>query len=78
MARASFLRRLVASKSIVRYKFIGARTAKINYSSKLSTNAFVRYVQSNGFFFWSEKCLLGSSWPPYNTHIGCRLFKLEV
>lgn len=50
VARASFLRRLIASKSIVRYKFIGARTAKINYSSKLSTNALVRYVQSNGFF----------------------------
>lgn len=29
-------------------------------------------------FFWSEKCLLGSSGPPYNACIGCRLFQLEL
>lgn len=77
MARASFPRKLVASKSIVGCKFIKARTAKINYSSKLSTNALVRYAQSSEVF-WSEKCLHESSWPPHNTCMGCRLFQLEV
>lgn len=57
MARAPFPTRLVASKSIVGRKFIKARTAKINYSSKLSTNVLVRYALSSGVFGLRSVCL---------------------
>lgn len=57
MARASFPRRLVASKSIVGCKFIKAKRAKINYSSKFSTNVLVRYAQSSGVFALRSICL---------------------
>lgn len=57
MATAPFSRRLVASKSIVGLKFIKARTVKINYGSKLSTNVLVRYALSSGGFGLRSVCL---------------------